>query len=427
MEVVDAVVDQEQPKQVFDIDNNKWIDNPLLNKTEDKEEKEPEQKPEVKAKAPKDAKKEEVKEEPETEDEESEEEETEDEPEEEEETEDEPEDKKKSEDADITTPDAFVEHFYGEKYGVKNEEELVELIEGSLDIHDKYEALNKEHQALRSEAGKPKFTSDKQQKAFEFLSQFDIDRQGEALDTYAKLLSMDMESADPKSIMEEAFVHRNMNKWNRAESQRMFAKEHARKYSLKRESFDGTDEEYNQEIADLKTIEKGDLMDAKSYLKEQKSKYKPVEKEQATTPEVITKAVEKNASEYSEYLSKVKDLSFGDEGDKHVFTPDADQKEQLSDAIDAWVRNPANYNEKGQLKGVKNPQHMIDMLSGSLFIHEIIRSLKSRISNEVNTKRVDELAKQQPKKRKVPVGGSKLQSDDLDSEALRIIRQRKAA
>ncbi len=432
MEVTEST-EASQQKQVYDIVNDKYVDNPLLKKVEETEEEpeaedtEKETQEEVAPK--KGAKKTENEDSDEDSEEESEEESDEEEPEvdsddsEEEEEKDTPE----SKDDDVMDPDDYVAHAYGEKFKVKTEAELTSLIENAIDTIGELETLKKENATLKAEAGKPKFKSDKEQKAFEFLSQFDIDRQGEALDTFAKILGMDVEKTDGKLLQEEAFIHRNRNKWTRAEAQKMFAREYS-KYTLKREAFDGSDEEYQDQLDYLKTLEKGEAADAKAYLLEQKSKYKPTEKEAPKANEAVESAIKKNAVDYEAHVKTVKDLSFGEGDDKFTFELDADQAEKLSGAIGEWVRNPANYTEKGELKGIKTPQQMIDAVSGALFMRDIIKSLSSRIRNQTNIKRADEFAKEKPQKRKSPAGSeAKVNKDDLDAQALDIIRKRKAA
>lgn len=435
-----TVETQEQPAKVYDIVNDKFVDNPLLNKpeeqeTESEEESEETETEEKPAKKEKSTEKEEESEEEESEEsKESEEEESEEPESEEKEEESEPEEEEESEeesDTDITTPDAFVSHFYGEKYGVKSQKELVAMLDASIDANAELETLRadqvqmkKDMETLRVEAGKPKFKSDKEQKAFEFLSQYDIDRQGEALDTFAKILGMDIDNTDGVILLEEKFVHEHPE-WNRAEAQRMFRKEHARKYTLKRESFDGSDAEFEQEQQDLKIAEKGEIARAKTYLKDVKSKYKPAEKQaEAQTPEIVTKAIEKNAGDYTGYLGGLKELQFRDsDGDEYKFKLEANHKSQLSKAIDAWVKNPASYDDKGVLKGISSPNQMTETLAWSMFHDEMINALKSQMKNLVNTKRVDDVAKHQPKKRNAPAGKqASINGDDLDAQAMRLIK-----
>jgi len=422
MEIEQENSDQQQSSQIFDASTDKWVDNPSMKVSKDEPEDPALEEEEAAAKPAK-------KEEKAKETEEEEPSETEEEPKETEEEEPEPEAAKKEEEPDDSIdPDQYITQTYGEKYGLKTEAELTNVIENAMDLMDELETVKAERDTLKAESGKPKFTSDKQQKAYEFLSQFDIDRQGEALDSFAKILTMDMDKANPKMILEEAFVHRNVNKWTREEAQKMFAREYSRQYSIKRETFDGSDAEFEEEQS-LKDLQmKGDVEDAKSYLKEQKAKYKPAEKQEAKTPEVITNAIKKNASEFQGFLSKTEQLSLGTTGEKYIFKLDAEQREQLSDAFDKWVKNPSNYNEKGEIVGIANPQEMLDRVTGALFLNDIVDSLKSQIKNQVETKRVDEVAKNSPKKRAAPAGGDvKTNSDDLDEQARRLIKAKKAA
>ncbi len=422
MELVSPTENQEQPAQIYDIDKGEFVDNPLLKSkektSEESEEEVEEEEEEVEVPNDKKKKSKEEKESEDTEEEEESETETEEEPAEEEE---ESETEEESED-DGLSPDAYIKSIYGEKYGVETQEDLDEVVDKALNLMDEHEALKKAHDQLRAESGKPKFTSEKQQKAFEFLSQFDVDRQGEALDTYAKLISMDVDNADPLMILEERFVHEHPE-WTRAEAQRMFKKDYAKKYSPKRESF-GTDAEYEEEIADLKIAEKGEVARAKSYLKEQKTKYKPADKEQPKSNEAVVKAIEKTGPEYEQHINKTKDIVFQDGGDEYKFKLNAEQHSKVSEAMMAWVKNPASYDDKGVFTGV-NPDEMYKMVVGSLFLPEIVSAIKDQVKNKVSIKRAEEIGEKSPKKRSSPgAGDAKMKNDDLDAQALRIIKKR---
>lgn len=399
-----------QPEKIYDLSKGEFVDNPALKKEDKPEEKEEDEEEESEVKETEEEDNDEE-EKPESEEEEPE--------EEEKETEEKPD--------EAIEPDAYIAQVYGEKYNIKTEADLTKMIDNALDVMDELQQVKAERDALKSESGKPKFTSEKQQKAFEFLSQFDIDRQGEALDTYAKLLGMDIDNTDPRLLLEEQFVHQHPE-WTRQEAQRMFQKEYTKKYTLKRESFDGTDEEFKSEVEDMKIMEKGDVARAKAYLKEQKQKYKPSEKSEPKSNEAVSEAVKKNAKEYSAYIEKANEISFEDGDDKYVYKLDAEEKKQVSETMLAWVNNPSSYNEKGELIGASTPEEMYHTVVGGLFLKKIINAVKTQVNNKVSTKRVEEIAEKQPKKRQSPSSGeAKTDKDNLDEQAIQLIKKRKAA
>lgn len=426
---------EKQPEKIYDADNDKWIDNPELKpKEEAPKEDAPKdgKKPVAKAKEEEESEEEEQEEEGDgegqEESEEGEEQESEEESEEEEQ-EEEGDDKKKpkAKDDDGLTPDAYVAEVFGEKYGLKTEADLTKTIDNAITIQDELETIKKERDALKSSDGKPKFPSKAHESAYEFVSKFDPTMQGEALQTFAKLVTMDIDAGDPTMLLEEQYVHQNPQ-WTRSEAQRMFKKEYAKKYTLNREKFDGTDEEFAEEQKDVEIMKKGDISRAKTFLKDLKEKHKPAEAEKPKANEFISKAIEKNAKEYGSYVEKAEEVVFEDAGDKYTYKLDAEKKKQISEAVSAWVKSPTSYNEKGELIGGQTPDEMFNAIVGGLFLKDIVKSLKSQVKNNVSTKRVEEIAQKKPKTRPAQGSGeAKTNKDDLDEQAIRIIKTRKKA
>jgi hypothetical protein len=432
MEITETEGQQQQetqPEKIFDADHDKWIDNPALKKKDDAGEDQPEAKAKTKKKEEPEEEEEETSEESEEGEEESkeegEEESEEEESEEGEEEKSEEEDDKKKDD-DGLSPDAYIAQVFGEKYGVKTEADLTNIVDKALDAMDELEALKKENATYKADSGKPKFPSKAHESAYEFVSKFDPNMQGEALQTFAKLVTMDLEKADPRMILEEQFVHQNPQ-WTRSEAQRMFSKEYARKYTLNREKFEGSDAEFAEEEADIAIMKKGDIAKATSYLKDLREKHKPAAAEAPKTNEKVTEAIKKNATTYGGFVDKAEEIVFEDGADKYVFKLDAEKKKRVIDAVNNWVKNPASYNEAGELVGAGTPEEMFETIVGGMFIRDISKALQSQVKNKVTTKRVEEIATKQPKKRSTPSSGeAKGNKDDLDEQAIRIIKKKAA-
>lgn len=403
----------EQPAEIYDMDSGKYVENPALKKEETTEETQ-------------ETETEEEEETTETESSTEEQETTEEEEEETQETE-ETEEEETEDPEDVLDPDAFIAEVYGEKYGVKTQAELETLVESAADLQEEYEALKKENETIKAEAGKPKFTSDKEEKAFEFIKKFDINRQGEALDTFAKLISMDVDNSDAMMVLEERYVHEHPE-WTRAEAQRMFQKDYNKRFTLKKDDFD-SESEYNQEVADIEIMKKGEVARARTYLKDQQSKYKPQTTEaKPLVSEAVTKSIEKIAPEYTAHAEKTNEISFEHDGEKYIFKLDAEKKAKVNAAVKEWVKNPSSYSKDGKLMGVKNPDEMMGMVVGSMFMKDIIGAITDQVKNSVNIKRVDEVGKNKPKKRQAPGSGdTRNQSDDLYSQASLLIKKKAAA
>jgi hypothetical protein len=430
MEIV-ANSETENPAQIYDMDSGKYIDNPDLKKTakseENEEEEETEEEEVVNPKAKsKDSEEENEEEESEESEDSEEEEESEDESEETEESEEDEEEKEVDDNfEEYESVDQLIEKTFS-KFEVKSQAELEELVDNAVDLIDEVEELKKQNSELKTAA--PKFANPAQESAFKFVSQFDPSMQGEALQTFAKLIGMDIDAADPKMILEEKFIHENPH-FTRAKAIRMFEKEYTAKYNLIREKFDGTDAEFKIEQEDVDIMKEGEVAKAKKYLKELREKNKPAtEAETPKTNEVVTKAIEQNAKTYNDFIEKKAEVNFGEGKNKFVFKLEGDRKKQVSLAMKNWVSNPASYNDKGVLVGPENPEQMLNAVIGGLFLDDVIKAAYASASSKVGIERVDELHTRSPKKRSAPASGEGKESGDgMDSSALRIIKTRKKA
>jgi hypothetical protein len=421
MEKTETGAQPNEPAQIFDLDSGKMVDNPNIKQpAEQKEEElesEEEDTPEVEEEGDGDI---EASEE-EGDVEESEEEESEEEEVVEESEEDDDKAKPKEEEFDTIEPDAYIAQMYGEEYGIKTEADLKKVIDNALSVMDEVDGLKKERDTLKADSSKPKFPSAAHESAYNFVSQFDPSMQGEGLQTFAKLITMDIDNGDPMMVLEEAFVHRHPE-WTRIEAQRMFKKDYAKKYTLDRSKFDGTDEEFAEEQKDMETMKKGEIVQSKNYLKDLRTKHKPAEAEKPKTNEAVTEAIKKNTKDYSYSTDEV---VFEEGGEKFIFKLDADKKKRVSDAMAVWVKNPQSYNEKGELIGAGTPEEMHNTIVGGMFLKDIVKALTSQVKNKVNTQRVDEVARIKPKKRLAPASGEgKANTDDLGAQARMLIKNR---
>lgn len=408
----------EQPTEIYSMDEGKFVPNPLLKQETAKEETETEtaetQETETETSTEEAAP---AKEQTETETA----------TEENQEVGEKEETETKTEEAkdEVLDPDAYFAEVFGEKYGVKTQAETETLITNALELQDEYEVLKKENEALKAESAKPKL-SEKEQKAVDFIKQFDINRPGEALDTYAKLIGMDVDNTDDMLVLEERFIHEHPE-YTRAEAQRMFAKQHTRKYNISKDDFD-SEEAYNSEIEDLKIEKKGEVTRARAFLKEKQSTYKPkTVEEKPLVSEAVTKSIEKTAPEFTAFVDKTNELAFERGGDKYIFKLDADKKGKVKEAVSAWVKNPANYSKDGKLLGIKTPDDMMRIVTGGMFMDQIISAVADQVKNSVNIKRVEEVGKKQPPKRQTPGSGDVNKSNDLYTQAQNLIKKKKAA
>lgn len=435
----------EQPAKVLDLDSGEFVDNPNAKKpaakseTEEQEEQEEEEesenesedeKPTKKAKE-KNSKESEKESEDESEEEESEEEEETEEGEEEvgegddEDESEEEEEEEENSDEDVLEPDAYVAQRF-EKFGIKTEADLEKTIDQAINVMDELEAVKKERDELKSQSDKPKFPSKQHESAYNFVSQFDTSLQGEALQSFAKLIGMDLENSDPNMILEEEFIQRNPQ-WTRSEAQRMFKKHSSKTYELPREKFEGNDDEYEVEKKDLEILKKGDVARAKTYLAELRAKHKPAEQEKPKENEAIKNAIGQNAKSINDFVEKTSEITFGKGDDKFVFKLEGDRKKQAHELLKNWVGNPSSYDEKGVLLGAGSEEDMLKQVVGALFLTDIVNSAMQTMGNRQQIKKIDTIAKGKVKKRATPQSGELKGGDDLEAQMERMAKKRRQA
>jgi hypothetical protein len=403
------VLTPEVPEKIWSIDENKFVDTP---KPAEKQEKSEVKEPDDKAKAesdkpenPKEKEKEKQEEEVEESDDKN--------PKEEEKEEQEEED-------NVVTPDDYIASAYGEKFGVKTEADLHKLVENALDLVDEHDKLKA--QITELEKAEPKFTNPEEKAAFDFIKKYGIPRQGEALLTYAKLIQMDVDSSDGKMILEEEYVMKHPE-FTRDEAIKQFNRQYSRKMNPKKETFD-SEADYNDEVESLKLEEKSEVARAKAYLKEQQGKLKPVVEDKPKVNEALQASIKKNADEYSDFVKAQKEVVFEHGKDKYSFKIGDKEQSEIEKAMEAWVKNPSSYDDKGQLIGVKNAAQMFKQVVGALYLDQVTQAISSQAKSLTEIKRVDELATKKPEKRSAPGDGKVVKGDDLYSGARKLIKEK---
>lgn len=303
-----------------------------------------------------------------------------------------------------------------EENEIESVEELKTLIDGAGQLLEKVEELEEENARLKSEKDKGPFKNDFQKKAFEFIKDLNPSHYGEGLQTFAKIASMDLDTTDPKLILEEAFVldHPELT---RDEAVRKFGKQYDKKYNLKATDFE-SEEAYKEELEDRKIDQKSEVAKAKKILAAKKEEFKiepEKEKEEAVAPKIIEKGIERYTSELDEYF-KGNDkqeafnsivFSFDEKNPDANFTYNLskDQLKTLKSGFSEWLKRPSNYNEKGEIGDYDLDQKAIEA-SFALFGADIVEKALEQGKNLGNITKVDEISKKKPVRKEATVNGS---------------------
>lgn len=295
-----------------------------------------------------------------------------------------------------------IDSYLAEKYSdrdIKSEEDL-DAVLGTI------EEITEENTSLRAklaeaEKGKPKFDSEAEEKAFNFVKNFGVDRLGEGMQTYANLITMDVEKAEPKILLEEQFILENPD-LTREEALRKFNRDYQKRYTVNKDDFD--DENAFKEAQEDKRIDlKADAAKAKKFIQQKQAEYKPKAKEtenkKVETPEVIQKSIKAYDSELEEFVKEFDSLIFSptdNEKDDFVFKLTKPQIKEVKEAYQGWIRNPNSYDAKGNLIGFTDIDNKIHQISYMLFGPDLIEKALKHGLSKGEIKRAEEIAKHKP-------------------------------
>lgn len=402
-----------ETKKVFDLEKMEHVEVPVEKKEEPKAEEKPD--------ADEVEEEEETKEEPakeEEKEEESSEEESEEESQEEQESSEEVTDEKKEE-----TPvsiDDYISGKYAKEYEIKNEEDLDEVLESMTTVLQENEDLKKQLES--SKDTKPKFKSEAQEKMWDFVKDIDPARFGDRMQSYSRIVGMDVEKENPKMLLEEQFILEHPE-LPRDRALKKFNFEYNQQYGeLNRDNF-----ETKEAFEDAKELREINLEDAvhkaRKTIKSEQAKLKTETttqtEEKVKENPVVVKNVKANVSEVDDKMKGFNELIFSptnDTKDDITYKFDKDQKKMIHDAYKAWVGNPANYNAKGEfVAGEIDFTENVKRIAYMEFGDEIFEKLLSRVTDKKHIMRAEEIAARKPD-RKAKVAGDQVKGS-LSEEA----------
>lgn len=329
--------------------------------------------------------------------------------------------------------DEFIAQKYSESYGLNSEEELDDVLETYAGLEEKMVALEKENAELKAGSDKPKFTSPQEEKAFEFLKNYDITRMGEGMQTLARVVTMDVNTAEPRILLEEKFVIEHPE-LTREESLKKFNRDHNRKYAIKRDDFED-DAAYQEEVDALKIDEKLEVAKAKEFLvgkqKDLKSKPKESEVEKNEVPPVVTTSIAKNVAVLDDFMPKFTGIVYSpnEEDDQFDFSINfsKEQLKSIHEATKGWISNPKSYDAKGNIQDETgfDPDAKIKQVAYLMFGDDIAEKIYKHAMNQADIKRAEQIAKVKPT-REAKTAVSKVTGVSEEKQQEMIIRQKQA-
>lgn len=344
--------------------------------------------------------------------------------EEEEEEEEEEEDPKKTDDPkekeeeeeEVETVDDFLSKKYSETYGIKSEGDLDDTLKVAAELEKENDELKTELDKLKKESGKPKFDSEQEEKAYEFVKKFPIDKFDQGYHSLVKLVTLDLKTADSKIILEEKFILENPE-LTRDEALKKFNRDYNRKYTVKKEEFDGDEAAYNEEV-EMRNIDlKADVNKARKFLEEQQKEFKreskTTENKESKPSEAVATSIKAHTQEVNDYINDLDFLrySFGDKesDDDFVYKFSKEEKKQIREAMLGWIGNPASYDAKGNLIGWEGIDENSQKVAGHLFGTKMIEQAYKHGKSLGEVKQADQIGKRKPD-RKSQGGNGELKS-----------------
>jgi len=226
-----------------------------------------------------------------------------------------------------------------EKYGIESTEDLQEVLESNSKLADE----------LEKERDKKVFKSEKEEKLHKFLNDYDLDKIGEGMQTAATLLSLDIDGADPRKALEEAYIIENTD-LTREEAKHLFTKEYRKKYELNKDKFD-SDEEYEEEKKYVEIQLKKDTAKAKRILTEKKESLKVKETKAESKAEAPVASIEGYTKQVDKFFEKFEKLTETDEDGKELYSVslNENQRKQVRDAMHQYVKRTDVYDKSGKI------------------------------------------------------------------------------
>lgn len=351
-----------------------------------------------------------------------------DEPEDKVENEEEKEDEEEVEEQPVDI-DNIIADTLGDKYGIKNEEEFIEVIDRAAELLDENVALSKKIKELEAAPKEPVFKSESQKVVYEALKDYDPARLQDGIQMIAGLINIDLEKTDPKLILEQEFIMQHPE-LSIDESRRKFNRRFESKYIVKEEDFESV-EEYKDKKEDLESDLKIDASKAKKFIKEKQQEFKNISEEKPKTenevPKEVISGIASNTKSFEEHIDGLDNLTFElDDDPKNPFTYkfNKDQLSKIKVVAEGYLKNPRSYDEKGNLVGGFDPEQKFQQAALALFGAEMVEEALKSARSRAQILKAEEIGKKKPDRK--PKSSGDIQDESIDAQTDRLMAKKKA-
>ncbi|HTJ52615.1 MAG TPA: hypothetical protein VL443_24335 [Cyclobacteriaceae bacterium] len=324
--------------------------------------------------------------------------------------------------------DKILESKFGEKYGIKSEEDLSTILSESEELLDEVASLREENKALKEKPNTPSFKSKTNEAVYNALKDYDIDKLSDGIHMIAGLISMDLDKTDPKLILEQAFIMEHPE-LSLDKARKKFQRRFDEKYTIQNaDDLDPADLKEKKE--DLESDLEIDAAKAKKFIKEKQADFKTKSEDKVETEEVpkeIQEGIASHTKEFQEHMTGIDELIFADDdNDKHPFRYKFSKEElgQIKKIVGDHLSNPNAYDGKGKLVGGFDPEEKFQqaafLVAGPKMVEEARKSA-ARIAQII---KVEDVAQKKPKRK--AVGSGDIQDDSIDAQAERMAKKKEA-
>lgn len=339
------------------------------------------------------------------------------------------EEKKEEEVEDTVGIDDYIRDRYAEKFGVEDELSLDSKLEEYGAMAEELEELRNKVKDLETAGANPVFTSEQEKKAFEFLKEFDVTRMGEGMQTIARIVTMDIASADPRVALEEKFIIEHPE-LTREESLLLFNRDYKKKYEIRRDDYD-TEEAYNEEAKLLEIAKKTAVRKAKDFLAAKQVDFKAEAKKGQQKPEanpVIDKSINEVVSEVDSYMKEFQSITYQPTESKNdnftiKFTPE--QVKTMHKTLKDWVSNRSTYDANGEIVGGFDIDEKVAQVAHLLYGEDMMAKMYAHVMNQADIKRAEQIATKKPT-REAKTAVDKVNGGTEEQQWDRMIKQKKA-
>lgn len=333
---------------------------------------------------------------------------------------------KKKDAPDDKAFDEIISKELSEKYEIKSKKQLIE----TLDLVDKAATLNdslkKELEDVKKSKTEIKFASKDHEAAYNFIKDAPKDLQPERLITLGELKKIDVDKADAKALMRQKYIimHPEIS---REDAEFKFDQFYDRKYNPKKEDFD-SDEKFAKAEREAKISLTTSKVKAQEFLRKKQESYKVSEDKAPEKPKVneaVSKSIVQNSKEITEFIDKLEkvDIPMG-EGKKFSYKLSEEMRKELRTAT-AWVKNPAYYNEKGELPGFSPKENTVSAIY-HLFHDKLIPEIVKEAQKRAKSEQIEEAAGTQPNRTGKSGGEATKTAKSIDEQNEELIRQKES-